>query len=117
MPGEKRISGLKKLFAPSWIRHLYAQVPEGSGVDHVRFFNVTQNRDQLGKEREHPASELMREEFFGFVERPGTFSFQQKLRTPVSAVAVWISIDGDDTNSEYDVLLSKLQLITEGESP
>ena len=99
VPGEKRLSGVKKVLASQWVRHLYSQVPVGSGLDHVHFFNVTQNPAQVGKSREHPASDLMQEDFFTSVEKAGPFSYEHTLREPLKAVAVWISIDGDDTKS------------------
>ena len=117
VPGEKRLSGLKKLFASQWVRHLYNQVPGGSGLDHVHFFNVTQNPAQVGKSREHPASDLMREEFFASVEKAGPFAYEHNLKQPLKAVAVWVSIDGDDTKSEYEVLISRLEFLTHSGSP
>ncbi len=113
IPGEKRLSGLKKLFAAEWVKRLYEQVKEGSGIDSVRFFNVTQNPNQVGRGRTHPASDLLQEEFFAEAKAAGPFSFEHQLKLPIDAVAVWISIDGDDTKSSYDVLISSLELRTE----
>lgn len=117
VPGEKRLSGLKKVFASQWVRHLYGQIPAGSGLDHVHFFNITQNPAQVGKSREHPASDLMEEDFFALVERAGPFVYEQALKQPLKAVAVWISVDGDDTKSEYEVLISKLEFSFRSDSP
>ena len=113
IPGEKRLAGVKKLLASQWVRHLYSQVPKGTGLDHIHFFNITQNPSQVGKTREHPASDLMREDFFALAEKKGPFTYEFTLKQPLEAVAVWISIDGDDTKSEYDVLISNLELVTD----
>lgn len=112
IPGEKRLSGVKKFFASQWVKQLYSQVPSGLGLDHVHFFNVTQNPSQAGKSRVHPASDLMREEFIALAEKNGPFTYEYSLKQPLEAVAVWISIDGDDTKSEYEVLLSRMELVT-----
>ena len=112
VPGEKKLTGLKKLFAPQWVKQLYAQVPEGTGLDHIQFFNVTQNVDQLGQQRHHPASDLIHEDFFKLVDIKGPFNYKYSFKTPLDALAVWISIDGDDTQSEFDVLINKLELNT-----
>ena len=117
VPGEKRLSGVKKFLASQWVRHLYSQVPAGSGLDHVHFFNVTQYPAQVGKSREHPASDLMQEDFFTSVEKAGPFTYEHHLREPLKAVAVWISVDGDDTKSEYEVLISRLEFSTDRGSP
>lgn len=108
VPGEKTLSGINKMFAASWIKHLYALSPEGMGMDRIQFFNFTQNKDQVGKSRIHPVSNLIHEAFIEFVNESGNFKFDYKLKQPVEAVAIWISVDGDDTSSEYSILLSSL---------
>jgi hypothetical protein len=112
IPGDKKLTGLKKMFAARWVQRLYEQVAPGSGIDFVRFFNVTQNPDQVGKTRVHPASELLSEEFFAEVKSTGPFSYDFQMNQPFEAVALWISIDGDDTKSSFDVLISNLTLRT-----
>jgi len=54
IPGNKRLTGLKKLLAPRWIKSLYAKVPGEIGVDHIEFFIATQNPQQIGLRRIHP---------------------------------------------------------------
>lgn len=110
IPGEKRLSGLKKMFAAQWVKSLYEQVQDGTGLDSIRFFIVTQNPKQVGQTRVHPASDLFKEEFFADVKRPGPFSYEFQFKQPIEAVAVWISIDGDDTKSAFEVLISSLEL-------
>lgn len=110
IPGEKQLTGLKKLFAPAWIKNLYSTTPPGAGVDHIEFFNVTQNSRQLGLHRVHPLSDLIHETFFSLVEHDGKFDFDYTLTEPLDAVAIWISIDGDDTKSAFDVLVTSLDL-------
>jgi hypothetical protein len=60
--------------------------------------------------RVHPASELIREEFIAQVSKKGTFQYEYQLKEPVSAVALWLAVDGDDTQSSYDVVISSLEL-------
>jgi hypothetical protein len=110
IPGEKQLTGLKKILAPAWIKNLYSTAPPGSGVDHIEFFNVTQNQLQLGHHRIHPLSDLIRETFFSQVERAGIFDFDHRLTEAIEATAIWISIDGDDTKSTFDVLVRSLNL-------
>ena len=110
IPGEKKLSGLKKMFAAQWVKSLYEQVQDGTGLDSIRFFNVTQNPKQVGQTRVHPASDLFKEEFFADVKHPGPFSYEFHFKQPIEAVAVWISIDGDDTKSAFDILISRLEL-------
>ena len=113
VPGDKKLSGLKKTFAPEWIKRLYEKVPEGSGIDHVRFFALVQNPELVGQSRRHPASELLREDFVAHVRAPGPFTFTHQLAEPLQAGAIWLSTDGDDTRSEFTVVIKKIELLTE----
>ncbi len=109
VPGSKQLGALQRLLAPSWIKNLYEKMPKGMGLEQVLFFNVTQNPAQLNSARVHPGSDLIREEFIEVALKPGPFQIEYSLKSPTSAVAVWISSDGDDTQSSYDVLISKLE--------
>jgi hypothetical protein len=111
IPGDKKLSGIKRLFAPQWIKNLYQQAPTGMGIESVQFFNITQNPAQVGKSRTHPALKLIKENFFAEVKAPGPFVFEHSLTEPIEAVAVWISIDGDDTKSDFEVLISELEIL------
>lgn len=113
VPGDKKLSGVKKLFAPEWVKQLYKQVPDELGLDYIYFFNIVQNAALLGKKRQHPNSDLIQEEFIAVAQQPGPFKFSHILKQPLKVLALWISIDGDDTQSHFDVLLSKIELTTE----
>jgi len=113
VPGEKKLTGVKKMFASSWVKHLFSQVPQDTGLDRIEFFNVVQNKDLVGTGREHPASDLLRENFIHFIEKPGVVAIEHKLISPIEAVALWISIDGDDTKTSYEVEILKIELASE----
>lgn len=108
--GDKKLSGLKKFFAPDLVIRLYNQIPSEFGLDHVHFFNVTQNKNQLGLKRKHPSSDLITEEYIKLVEKPGSFKIEHHFSEALPALGLWLSIDGDDTMSEYSVILSNLEL-------
>lgn len=109
--GDKKLSGIKKMFAAKWVTRLYEQVPEGMGLDSVHFYNVTQNVKQVGTSRFHPASNLLKENFFASVTTSGPFNYDYQFEKPMDdVVALWMSIDGDDTKSEFAVIVSALEL-------
>jgi hypothetical protein len=110
VPGTRQLSGWRKFVAPAWVKNLYQKMPQGMGLDAVHFFNITQNPSQVNTSRVHPASELIREEFIAQVSKKGTFQYEYQLKEPVSAVALWLAVDGDDTQSSYDVVISSLEL-------
>lgn len=114
VPGEKKLSGFKKLIAAQWVKNLFEQVKDGTGIDSVRFFNITQNSQQVGKTRKHPASDLFQETFFAEVKLSGPFAYDFQFEEPLDAIAIWLSIDGDDTKSTFDVLISGLELKVSG---
>ncbi len=113
VPGDKQLSGLKKLLAPEWIKNLYSKLPKGLGLDHVHFFNITQNPAQVNSSRTHPASELIQEEMIAVVTKPGPFQYEFTMKKPLAAAALWIGSDGDDTKSNFEVVISKLEIRTE----
>lgn len=112
VPGDKKLSGVKKLFAPEWVKNLYARFATDFGLDHVQFYNVTQDPSQLQKTRTHPGTDLIQENFFALATKPGPFTYDYDFPTPVKTVAIWLSIDGDDTKSAYTVKLKTLELKT-----
>lgn len=114
VPGKQKLSGLKKMMAAQWVKDLYEQVKDGDGIDYVHFFNVTQNPQQVGKTRTHPASDLFQEEFFAAVKHSGPFAYDYQFEKPLEAIALWLSIDGDDTKSTFNVLVSSLELKVSG---
>lgn len=113
LDGTKKLSIFQKPFAPEWVKRLYANVPVGAGIDGVEFYNVTQSSSQLGTSRIHPASDLLHETFFAYLQESGKFSYDVKLNPLPKIAGIWISSDGDDTHSEYEVDISELQVTVE----
>ncbi len=111
VPGTKKLTGIKKFFAPKWVQQLYSQVPSELGLDRIQFFNITQSESQLGTRRIHPLSDLIEEEFVQLVKKPGPFEFSYKIQPPLDALGIWLSLDGDDTQSTYEVLIQKIELM------
>lgn len=113
IPGDKKLTGLKKVFAAEWVKRLFDLVKDNSGLDSIQFYNVTQNKNQLGQQRTHPSSELLHENFFAFVNYSGPFTYELRFKKELDVAAIWISIDGDDTKSSYEVTISQLELFME----
>ena len=110
LTGNKRLSFVQRTFAPKWIKNLYADLPQNLGLDYVKFYNVTQNRSQLNQSRIHPFSEILHENFFSYVESKGKFSYDVKFEGSKNISGIWISIDGDDSQSDFEVNINKLEL-------
>jgi len=108
--GDKTLNAVQKLFSAKWVRKLYDLAPEGSGVDRIYFLNAVQNEDLLGQQRQHPLSDLLYENNVWLLDKKGDFILTYKLENPEKVIAVWLSIDGDDTQSSYTTTIKNLLL-------
>ncbi len=108
--GKKTLNFFQRTVAPAWIRRLHSLAPEGAGISRVEFFNTWQDDGLAGNIRDHPASEIWRENFVLDADVDGRVN--QALDIPVDAdvVAIWISSDGDDTGSSFRVTIESLAL-------
>ena len=107
--GDRQLTGFQKVMAPEWVKRLFQLAPDASGVDRIHFFNVYSDDRLAGEERIHPLSELITEQFS--VRRSSKpLSLNLKPRDDKKIVALWISSDGDDTDSSFRVTLKDLTL-------
>jgi hypothetical protein len=113
LAGEKTLNFFQRLASPSWVKTLYALAPQGSGIDHILFLNAVQDEQLFGDQRQHPLSSLIYERNVWLIDRSGPFELSYELEVPRDVVAVWISIDGDDSGSEFSVQIRKLVLTTD----
>jgi hypothetical protein len=109
--GSNKLTAVKKLFAADWVKRLFELAPEGSGLDKIYFLNVTQRKDLVGRKRLYPFSDLISEEMVALAEN-NVVSFTKTLDTPLEVAALWLSIDGDNTASDFTLVLEKLELGT-----
>ncbi len=111
--GKQTLTGVKKLFAPDWIKKLFSLAPEGAGLDKIYFFNVGRSPDGLGVKRNHPKTDLMVEEIIAVKKKTETaLKIKYQLASPLNVPALWISIDGDDSKSSYVTTIEKITLLT-----
>ncbi len=108
--GDKTLNGFQKLLSAKWIRTLFELAPDGTGVDNIYFLNAVQDSGRLGLQRQHPLSELIYENNVWLLDSPGEFAFAHSLDQPREVIAVWLSIDGDNTGSSYSTLIRSLRL-------
>lgn len=108
--GSKTLSRVQRLFAAQWVRELYKLAPPDVGLDRIEFINVTNQKSMLGRSRSHPKSDLLLERFVKVVETPGDFQVETKLETPLSVAGIWLSVDGDDTKSDFELTISSIQI-------
>ena len=108
--GDRTLSWFQRRIAADWILRLYELAPEGSGVKNIQFFSTTQQSELVGSSRRHPLSELFYEERLLHLDSTGPFELNKSFDEPVTTLGLWISSDGDDTDSEFDVRIHSIVL-------
>jgi hypothetical protein len=108
--GEKTLSWLQRKIAANWVLELFSLAPPNVGLDKIYFYNFSTSKELIGQKRQHPKSELMLEEIIASF--PETKAIEHKLAKPIDVVALWISIDGDDTKSKYTTTIESIKLET-----
>lgn len=111
--GEQTLNWLQRRIAADWIEQLFDLAPKGSGVERILFLSTTQSRSQLGSSRRHPLNDLLYERRVRHLEGTGQFTMTEQFESPIRTLGLWISSDGDDTNSRFDLGLQRITLHTE----
>lgn len=110
VPGDKTLSGVKAWFAKEWIKKVYKLAPKDAGIDRLEMFIATEDKHSLGKSRLHPASDLFHERFIFNLKDKNQFKLQYKFKKKIKTMAVWLSADGDDTKSNFQTIINKIEL-------
>lgn len=108
--GDETLSWLQKKVAANWVLELFSLAPKNVGLDKIYFYNIAASNELIGQKRQHPKSELMREEVIASYPEAKFIDF--KLERPLDVVALWISSDGDDTKSKFAITIKNLKLQT-----
>jgi len=108
--GDKTLNAFQRIFSARWVKTLFELAPKGSGVDRIQFLNAVQSEALLGRQRQHPLSEIMYEQNVWLLNKSGDFELSYTLDQPEQVIAIWLSIDGDDSASKYTTLITGLKL-------
>jgi hypothetical protein len=108
--GERTLNFVQRQFAAAWVRKLFELAPKGSGISKIHFFNVGAEKAHIGRQRQHPLSDLIVEQVVAVPRTDGRFDFAHALDRPLETIAVWLSSDGDDTASKFTVLVEQIEL-------
>lgn len=112
-PGKRTLGSIQRRFVAEWVRKLYELAPPGSGISGIQFFNVGMDKAHIGRKRQHPLSDLIREEVVALPRADGRFDFEHTLAQPLQTIAVWLSSDGDDTKSTFTVRVEAIELLAQ----
>jgi hypothetical protein len=109
-PGERTLNPFERQLAAPWVRKLFELAPKGGGISRIHFFNVGTDKAQIGRDRQHPISDLILEKVVAVPRADGRFDFAHALEPPLETIAIWLSSDGDDTGSKFNVLVEQIEL-------
>lgn len=107
--GSQTLGFAQKLIAADWVKTLFNLAPKGLGVDHIYFLNLGSHAKHLGRVRNHPLSDLIKEEVVA-ISQESNFSIDKTFEKPKKVLALWISVDGDDTNSQFTTHIKSIKL-------
>ena len=111
--GEKTLNWFQRKIAPDWVLKLYSLAPKNTGVSHIEFLVLGSQEKSLGRKRTHPLSNLLQEEVIGIFKPGKPFVLHKKFAKPMETLALWISVDGDDTGSSFDVGIDSIEIQTQ----
>ena len=90
---------------------MYDLAPKNQGIDHIYFLSAVLSPTLLNVQRTHPLSQYIKEHYVWLMNKPGDFSYSYHFQNPKQTVALWISSDGDDTQSEFNLAIKKISLL------
>ncbi|MDH3220300.1 MAG: hypothetical protein OEO19_12270 [Gammaproteobacteria bacterium] len=108
--GDKTLNAFQRMFSARWVKTLFELAPAGTGIDRIQFLNAVQSEALLGRRRQHPLAQIIHEENVWLLDRAGDFELSHTLGRPERVIAIWLSIDGDDSASKYTTLITSLVL-------
>jgi hypothetical protein len=109
-PGERTLNFVQRQLAAAWVRKLFELAPQGSGISRIHFFNVGAEKTHIGRQRQHPLSDLILEKVVAVPHADGRLDFVHALDRPLQTIAIWLSSDGDDSGSKFTVLVEQIEL-------
>ena len=112
VPGSRKLGRMESLFSPGWIKTLFKLAPPDVGIEKIYFYNLVRDASFIGQKRSVPRAEGLIEEYI-VAQRPvgqKSVDFHYSLPVPVSVLALWLSLDGDDTGSNFKVRLTSLEI-------
>lgn len=108
--GERTLNFVQRPLAAAWVRKLFELAPRGTGISKIHFFNVGAEKMHIGRQRQHPLSDLILEKVVSVPQTDGRLDFAHALDRPLDTIAVWLSSDGDDSGSKFTVLVEQIEL-------
>lgn len=106
--GDNQLNFFQRSIAPKWILKLNKLGNQYGGFDKIHSFILYSQIPEF-QERLHPLSEYFMERVLGKIENDEKV-YKYKLPRELDVIGIWLTCDGDDTDSSFTVFLSQLSL-------
>lgn len=107
--GSNTLNFFQKTLAPQWLKKLNAFSANYGGLNQVyTLLFYTQSPDF--EQREHPLSKYFYEVSLAQFKN-GELKYRYKFDQPTQNIGLWISTDGDDTQSKFSITIHHLELV------
>jgi hypothetical protein len=109
--GEKTLNFMQRLISAEWVKTLFDLAPDGTGIDHVFFLTLSNGGEMPGSAvGESKKSGLFAQTVVKQVNPNESFDLYYTLDTSTRVIALWISADGDDTESMFELEINSISL-------
>ncbi len=113
LAGDKRLNwAQRQLPKPKWVTRMFSMAPKGTGIKNIYFLNVGHfplNKNPKLNQRAHPLSKYLYEEIM-VSAKTGEFQFTKKFDQPEKLLGLWLSANGEHTNSSFSVTIDQIKI-------
>lgn len=106
--GNQQLNFLQKLVAPIWVKELHKLGKDSTGIEKIYFYNVSSG-DLSWQERTHPKTRLISEKIIKKIDG-NKIEFTLIPDTKKEYLGLWISSDGDDSKSSFEIQIDKIMI-------
>ena len=108
LKGKNKLNFFQKAIAPDWLIELNSMSSKFGGLDKVYSLIFYTTKPNF-KKREHPFSSYFFEQVGGSFKNPKLDEIY-KLSIKNEVIGLWLSSDGDDTNSSFEVIVESIDI-------
>lgn len=109
LKGDKKLNFAQRLIAAEWVKILFDLAPPDTGIDQIMFLTVANSGYVNEPERVHSNEKNLFTEIIVKQVNPNEkFHFTYTLPMPEQVIALWISADGDDTGSKFELVVNAI---------
>ncbi len=113
--GTKKLNWLEQKIAPEWLLQIQKIKGTEHGVEAVQFYSLVEGTEHLKWEKKTSGFGYLHESVVAaWPQDSDSFEFVYSFKKPQGPImALWLSSDGDDTKSTYEIRIKSIELLME----